>query len=214
MRRPGVGRSNPLELNWRQIVLPPLLGVAVFVVASFSMRFPHWTDQTSSLWLATGVSLAALLRTPRRNWPMLVAASVIGTMAASLLAMQEPWYVGLSRSFHNALEYCLCAWVVRRQCGSYFDLTEPRHVAWLAGSSTVASLLKLVGTFSVTHVLRTNVLLSVPEVMSWAPPAILGVFVLALPILAITSREAVRSARLDPGAPILLVVLASALVLV
>ena len=149
-----MGRFNPPELNLRQIALPPLLGVAVFVVASFSMRFPHWTDQTSSLWLATGVSLAALLRTPRREWPMLVAASVIGTMAASLYAMNEPWYVGLSRSANNALEYCLCAWVVRRQCGSYFDLTEPRHLAWLAGSSTVASLLKLVGTFTVTHVLQ------------------------------------------------------------
>ena len=56
---------NPPELKLREIALPPLLGLAVFVVASFSMRFPHWTDQTSSLWLATGVSLAALLRTPR-----------------------------------------------------------------------------------------------------------------------------------------------------
>ena len=120
-----MGRSNPLELNWRLVALPPLLGVAVFVVASVSMRFPHWTDQTSSLWLATGVSLAALLRTPRREWPVLVAASVIGTMVASMVAMNEPWFVGFSRSANNALEYCLCAWVVRRQCGAYFDLTEP-----------------------------------------------------------------------------------------
>ena len=209
-----MGRSNPLELNWRQIALPPLLGVAVFVVASFSMRFPNWTDQTSSLWLATGVSLAALLRTPRREWPMLVAASVIGTMAASSYAMSEPWFVGLSRSTNNALEYCLCAWVVRRQCGAYFDLTEPRHLAWLAGSSTLASLLKLVGTFTVTHVLRTNVLLSVPEVLSWAAPAIFGVFVLALPLLAITSRDAVRAARIDLGAVILFALLAVELVLI
>ena len=138
-----MGRFNPPELNLRQIALPPLLGVAVFVVASFSMRFPHWTDQTSSLWLATGVSLAALLRTPRREWPMLVAASVIGTMAASLYAMNEPWFVGLSRSANNALEYCLCAWVVRRQCGVLFrpDRASPPRLAgrrrrpWRACSS-------------------------------------------------------------------------------
>src|SRR4051812_6369213 len=178
------------------------------------MRFPHWTDQTSSLWLATGVSLAALLRTPRRSWPALVAASVLGTMAASHFAMHEPWYVGLSRSANNALEYCLCAWVVRRQCGSYFDLTEPRHLAWLAGASTVASLLKLAGTFGVTHVLRTNVLLKLWEVVTWAPPAILGVFVLAFPLLAITSRNVWRTAKLDLGALILFAVLAIELVLI
>src|SRR6187549_3597111 len=103
----GVARFNSPEVNFRRFGLPPLLGVAVFVVASFSMRFPHWTDQTSSLWLATGVSLAALLRTPRQEWPMLVAASVIGTIMASLYAMNEPWFVGLSRSANNALEYCL-----------------------------------------------------------------------------------------------------------
>ena len=85
-----MGRLNPSELKFREIALPPLLAVAVFVVASFSMRFPHWTDQTSSLWLATGVSLAALLRTPRREWPVLIAASVIGTMAASSFSMNEP----------------------------------------------------------------------------------------------------------------------------
>ena len=65
-----------------------------------------------------------------------------------------------------------------------------------------------------THVLRTNVLLSVPEVMSWAPPAIFGVFVLALPLLAITSRDAVRAARLDLGALILFALLAGELVLI
>jgi PAS domain S-box-containing protein len=209
-----VGSFNLPALNFRQLVLPPLLGLAVFAVASFSMRFPHWTDQTSSLWLATGVSLAALLRTSRREWPLLVAVSVLGTMAASFYAMDEPWFVGVSRAANNALEYCLCAWAVRRPCGSYFDLTEPRHLAWLAGASTVSSLLKLVGTFTITHVLRTNTLLSATEVLSWAPTAIFGVFVLALPLLAMTSRDAVRSARLDWGALILLAVLAVALVLI
>jgi hypothetical protein len=95
---------------------------------------------------------------------------------------------------------------VRRKCGSYFDLTEPRHLAWLAGASTVASLVKLVGTFTITHVLRTNTLLSATEVLSWAPTAIFGVFVLALPLLAMTSRDALRSARLDWGALLLLAV--------
>ena len=209
-----VRRFNLPELNLRQVALPPLLGLAVFIVASFSMRFPHWTDQTSSLWLATGVSLAALLRTHRSEWPALIAASMLGTVAASLYAMNEPWSVGLSRSANNAVEYCLCAWIVRQQCGSYFDLTEPRHLAWLAASSTAASLIKLFGTFTITHTIRTNVLLSLPEVMSWAPPAIFGVFVLALPILAITSRNAIQTAKLDFGTLILFALLAGELVLV
>jgi integral membrane sensor domain MASE1 len=98
-----VGSFNQPALNFRQLLLPPLLGLAVFAVASFSMRFPHWTDQTSSLWLATGVSLAALLRTSRREWPLLIAASILGTLAASFYAMYEPWYVGVSRAANNAL---------------------------------------------------------------------------------------------------------------
>ena len=103
---------------------------------------------------------------------------------------------------------------MRRQCGPYFDLTDPRHLAWLAGTSSLASLLKLVVTFTVTHTAsRIPTLLSVAEVISWAPTAIFGVFVLSLPLLAITSRSAVGS-QAGFGGSCLLLVLAGELALI
>ena len=210
-----MARFGRLQLDFRQIALLSLLGLTVCLVAACGMRFPHWTDGASSLWLATGVSLAALLRSPRRQWPVLVAASVIGTVAASLLAMHETWLLAFSRAGNNALEYCLCAWIVRRRCGPYFDLTDPRHLAWLAATSSLASLLKLAVAFTLIHSLKTSLgTPSLAEVTTWAPTVVFGVFVLALPILAITSRSKDQTPRLDVWGLVLLVLLAGELALI
>ena len=211
----ALARFGRLELNFRQIALLSLLCLTVCLVAACGMRFPHWTDGTSSLWLATGVSLAALLRSPRRQWPVLVAASVIGTIAASLFAMHETWLLAFSRAGNNALEYCLCAWIVRRRCGPYFDLTDPRHLAWLAATSSLASLLKMAVAFTLLNGLKTTPqTVSLAEVITWAPTVIFGVFVLALPILAITSRSKDQTPRLDVWGLMLLVLLAGELALI
>ncbi|MEJ0007048.1 MAG: ATP-binding protein [Steroidobacteraceae bacterium] len=210
-----MARFGRQELNFRQIALLSLLSLAVGLVAACGMRFPHWTDGASSLWLATGVSLAALLRSPRRQWPVLVAASVIGTVAASLSAMHETWLLAFSRAGNNALEYCLCAWIVRRRCGPYFDLTNPRHLGWLAGTSSLTSLIKLAGSFTLVNGLKTTPdTLSVAEIISWAPTVIFGVYVLALPILAITSRSEDQTPRLDVWGLMLLLLLAGELALI
>jgi PAS domain S-box-containing protein len=158
--------------------------------------------------------LAALLRRPRREWPVLVIASMVGNVAASLYSMNETFLLGLSRASTNAFEYGLSAWVVRRRCGPYFDLTDPRHLAWLAGAASVASLLKVVINFTLIHSLRFGSILGPAEIITWAPTAISGLFVLSLPLLALTSRSAVPEARVDLGGLILLLVLAGEVALI
>jgi PAS domain S-box-containing protein len=209
-----VRHFNLSELKLRPFALPPLLMVAVFLVASFCMPFPHSTDGNSSLWLATGVPLAVLLRRPGREWPALVVASVIGNVAASLYSMDETLLLAVSRAGTNAFEYGVSAWVVRRRCGSYFDLTDPRHLAWLAGAASLASLLKVVINFTLIHSLRFHSVLGPVEIISWAPTAISGLFVLSLPILALTSRSAVPEAKLSLSGLILLLVLAGEVALI
>ena len=102
---------------------------------------------------------------------------------------------------------------MRRRCGPYFDITEPRHLAWLVATSTVCSLLRLVGNFTVTYAISHHGWLSPAEIITWAPAVIFGAFVLALPLLAITSRGAVAEARPDGWALLLLAVLAGEVVL-
>ncbi len=209
-----MARFNHPELILRQIGPPTLLGVTVFVVASYCMPFPHWTDGNSSLWLATGVPLAALIRSPRRNWPALLVASIVGNIAASLDSMHETWVLALTRSGTNAFEYGMCAWLVRRQCGSYFDITEPRHLAWMAASASLVSPLKVVINFTLIQSLRFHNVLHLGETLSWAPTAIFGLLVLSLSLLAITSRSAVSEARLDVWGLMLLLVLAGEVALI
>lgn len=207
-------RDNDLERIFRRLALPPLVGIAVFLVATCCMQFPHKTNGISTLWLATGVSLAALLRTPRREWPALIAAGIIGTIAASRYSLQEPWLLSLGRGGGNAIEYGLCAWIVRRRCGSYFDITEPRHLLWMAGSSCCTSLLKLAVLFAIDQIAAPDGAPNLLQITSWAPTSTFGVYVLALPFLAITARDAVREAKLDIGALMLLLILAGELVLI
>ena len=205
---------NRLELIFRQIALPSLLGVTVFLVTSFCWLFPHWTGGTTSLWLTTGPSLAVLLRSPRREWPVLIAAGSIGVVAASHYTLGESLLIGLARAAATSLEYSLSAWIVRRQCGSYFDLTDFHHLAWLGGASSVASLVKMLIYFTLIENLRFHNWLSAGEIIFWAPTAICGVFVLALPILAITSRSTDHNAKLDLGALALFLLLAGELWLI
>ncbi len=158
--------------------------------------------------------MAALLRRPGREWPVLVIASMVGNIAASLYSMNETLPLAMSRAGTNAFEYCASAWVVRRRCGPYFDLTDPRHLAWLAGAASVASLLKVVINFTLIHSLRFQTVLGPAEIITWAPTAISGLFVLSLPLLALTSRSAVPEARVDLGLLILLLVLAGEVALI
>ncbi|RYD86274.1 MAG: hypothetical protein EOP61_37945, partial [Sphingomonadales bacterium] len=121
----------------RLIVMPLALGVAMYVTARYSMSY---IQPVAGFWLANGLALAVLLRTPQRSWPLLVLGALAGTTAAGIAIEADPLPTIIGRSLIGAAQYGLCAWLLRRQFGDYFDLLVPRHLIGLglAGADEMA----------------------------------------------------------------------------
>ena len=164
-----MGPFKLLELNFRQIALPPLLGVSVFAVpaSACGSRTGRTTPPASGSRpdVAGGAS-----QTPRREWPLLVAASVIGTIAASLY-FDGRALVRRRQSIGQQRARILPVRLGRAPQMRVLFRPDRAAPSCLAGRLVNRrDLLKLVGTFTVTHVLRTHVLLCVPQILAWAPP--------------------------------------------
>ncbi|MEQ7872448.1 diguanylate cyclase [Sphingomonas sp. ASV193] len=61
------------------------IGLAYFAAASLTLAFTRVTGGVSTLWIATGVLGGILVYRPRRDWPPIVAAAGIASMAATSL---------------------------------------------------------------------------------------------------------------------------------
>ena len=67
----------------RELVVAALLGVAFFLLASFSMRFAREAGQLAAIWPANALLLVALLRAPGGDRRLRLAGGWLGGLVAS-----------------------------------------------------------------------------------------------------------------------------------
>jgi PAS domain S-box-containing protein len=197
----------------RTIGLPIALCAAVFLAAIYSLSFPPVAPSISSFWLPNGLALAALLRTPQLQWPALIAAAILGNVAAGYYDGHDALLV-TARSLVSALQYGACAWVLRRRFGGYFNVLEPMQLAWLGAVGMITTILKIMLLVGLSDFFHSAVVLDRAVVAAWVLTNFLGLFVLALPVLAISSRSAIHVARIDWSGIGLLVLLFASLVVI
>lgn len=191
---------GPLEVSGEKLRLAGLIlavGIAVFVVTAYCMLFPRVPDGSVNLWLSNGVPLAVLLRTPSRQWPGLVVAALVGHAAAAMYALDSGWPEGVARSLVATAQFLICAAMLRHRLGDYFDLTDLHHLRWLGIASAASTLFRIAVTILIIPLFRSRYGLDWPAIMSLSITVYLGMFVLALPFLAITSRSAPDAGRFD-----------------
>lgn len=182
---------------FRSVALPLLFFVAVFLTASYSLTFPRVASGVSSFWLPNGLALAALLRTPMRQWPVLVAATIAGNLLAGQYAQSTDLAGGFSRAIISALQYSSCAWVLRRRFGEYFDVLEPLQLCWLGAVGMLTTALKILLQVTLPGAFHLSSGLSQTDILTWVITNFLGLFVLTLPLLAISARSARATPRFD-----------------
>jgi len=197
-----------LRAAFRETVIALGLGILVFVAARYCIGlFPQGPGGIAGLWLVNGLPLAALLRTPGRQWPALMIAAFVGNVAAAHHGAGDSLSVATLHAAINALQIWLCAHVLRRRFGTYFDLTRTSHLAWLAGIGGITALFHVAAMLSIALLVQPD--------MAWAPQDLLssfvatyvGLFILVLPVLAITTPLAWRAAHFDRTALALLILL-------
>ncbi|WP_340318331.1 ATP-binding protein [Rhizorhabdus argentea] len=198
----------------RQFALAIALGVAVFVVANYSMSFPQSSQGISSIWLTNGLPVAALLRSPRRDWPWLIAAAMLGNAAALAYRLDIAPPIILYRITSNALQYCLCAYLLRRQLGENIDIAEPSHLLGIVTAGALTTCLKLGYLIAGYSVLQPETIFRAEDIFAWMFNNSLGLFVLLFPILAITSKPEFETRPFDFVGGVFLLILAGSLYLV
>ncbi len=181
----------------RSIAMSILFGAAIYLTASYSLTFPRMASGISTFWLPNGLALAALLRTPTRQWPVLVVAATIGNLAAGYNAQSTELGGALSRALVSALQYSACAYILRRRFGAYFDVLEPVQLVWLGAVGMLTTVIKVGMQLILPGKFHLATGLDQADIVSWIITNFLGLFVLALPVLAISSRSAVASSKFD-----------------
>ncbi|HEX4095540.1 MAG TPA: MASE1 domain-containing protein, partial [Caulobacteraceae bacterium] len=124
-------------MNARRLLSGPAaqaLALALLVCAmtwlSITLSAP-WR-RLPPIWLPNAVSVAFLLRTPLRRWPLLLAASLAGNFAGSaVLDRNLVAVVGLTLA--NVVESALCAWATLRLLGGRVSLARYRHILTFCG---------------------------------------------------------------------------------
>ncbi len=189
-----------------RIALALLLGLATFLAVSVCLAYlPN--DRSIGFWLANGVALAVLVRTPQRRWPFLILCACLGNFAAGMMFRSSGPLIDAIYCLSNVAQYVAVAYVLRLRFGAYFDLLQARQVGWLCALSVPATVFKgLIEWLGAAIVGGPDLL---PDaVLPWFVSCLLGLFVLSLPLLAISSERAGRNIRWDALGFVLLAVLA------
>ncbi len=193
------------RISVREAAFAAAVGLAVYLVAQYCLNFPNDDGPIPGLWLANGVTLAALLRLPESRWPPVIIASLVASMVAGLST--DHLFVTAILAGSNVLQSWLCAFVVRRRFGSYFDITDLRPMVWLAVAGVATSVLKVAIALLLSLTVPAPVGLW-DYVASWVLILFMGLIALALPILAITARTTPEQQPYDLTAAALTVLLA------
>jgi PAS domain S-box-containing protein len=163
------------------------LAVAFYILATLSWNFTIRSGTYVSLWLPTGLYVAALLASDRRYWGAMVACAAAANLTFDLVNRTIP-VLAVAFTLFSALQACVSAAIYRRVMGAAGPLSSLKAFFTLvAGSATVGVFLILArvalvgatvglpgsflvswGTWSLGTVM--SVLTMAPIVLAWLSP--------------------------------------------
>ncbi len=162
-----------------------LIALAYFIAHYISFMFPDAEKVLVVVWLAGGIGLAALLLSPRRLWPAILAALFAAGVSADLL-FGRPLILSIGFMTSNVLESAACAWLIVRWCGDDVKFTRVKEVFALIAAATVvnaatsfigAGTAALTATATFWHFWLSwwiadglGILLITPLIVTWAKP--------------------------------------------
>ena len=105
-----------MAFNGKLLLRLLIWAITYFFAAKLGLALVIQPEGLASIWPASGVALAALLLSQKREWPAIL--SVIFTVnAASNLLSGNSVLVSLGFAFSNSLEPFVCGWVITRFAG-------------------------------------------------------------------------------------------------
>ena len=130
--------SGESALTTRDATRILLIAVAYFLANRLALYFPDSQKVLSVLWPAGGIALAALLLSPRRQWPAILAGIFVAGNAANLL-VGRPLDLSLGYMTANIVESLASAWLIWRWCGPEVRFGRVREVLALVVAAVVVN---------------------------------------------------------------------------
>ena len=117
------------------------LRLAAFVCAYFlcqqiAFLIPNAKGLVAAVWPAAGVALAALLLSPRRDWPMLLALFFFAGLGANLTT-SRPWFARVGFTVANICETAGAAFLITRWCGLRIRFQRIKDMLSLVAAATL-----------------------------------------------------------------------------
>ncbi len=126
----------------RNPAIPAMAAVLVAAGTYAGFRGGIWLDfqigDAWPFWLSTGVTLAALLWRPTKEWPLYLAAAVIGESLVIYTGVDGNWTTPVI-AVGNAAEALVAGAIIRRFSPGKFSLQSVRRVAVFVGASVVSA---------------------------------------------------------------------------
>lgn len=157
--------------------LAPLLWVVLFLASAYlSLQFDHPGSRAPYVWLPAGVSFAALLLSPRRQWPVLLVVLGLAQFATSV-TNSGAVLTAVVLAVSSIVTVAAAAWVTKLMSP---DTEGLRFVAaFLVGAVVKASLSTVLGFL---WLVRSENLMLGPQLRLWWASAFVGMIV-ATPVL-------------------------------
>lgn len=190
-------RMKPVLDAAIEILVATALGLAVFAVACGCVAFPVSAQGISSFWLANGIPLAALIRTPVRRWPLLIAAGFCGILAALMYAEHVGITVGIIRALGHTGQYSICATLIRGRFGSYFDIKSLPQLCYLIFADIFTVIGKVCFVIFSFRIIRSDIYFDSISIVLWISNNFFGILVISLPLLGITTKYSALSKKID-----------------
>src|ERR1035438_1196748 len=111
------------------------LALAYFVAHEAALLFPDAQKVLAAVWPVGGIGLAALLLSPRRRWPLVLALLFLAGILADLLSGRS-LLAGIGFMTANVTESLACAWLISRWCGEAVRFYRVKEVLALIACAT------------------------------------------------------------------------------
>jgi PAS domain S-box-containing protein len=115
--------------------------LAIFACAyvlsqQLAFMIPDAKGLVAAVWPAAGIALAALLLSPRRDWPVLLALLFTAGLASNLTT-SRPWFTSVGLMVANICETAASAFLIAKWCGPKVCFQRFKDILALVAAATV-----------------------------------------------------------------------------
>ncbi|MEI6669044.1 MAG: PAS domain S-box protein [Acidobacteriota bacterium] len=167
------------------------IATGVCLAAVVGIALTRESGRIASVWMANGIVVTVLLKTPRASWPAWMAAGLAGNLAADLLVGDSSW-TAMALSLCNSVEIVVAGWVTSHWVrADRVELTRSVPLTkFIVAGGLFAPMVSALLAGASLYALQGDPLW--PVVESWFAADALGL-VIVVPLLAETTWHDVQS---------------------